>query len=304
MHINRLFGIVHILLNQKRITSTELASRFEVSKRTILRDLDILSSAEIPIYTTKGKGGGVSILESYKLNKLAITDDDQKKILNALQCVESLTDTESGGLLSKLSSLFGKVHTNRIEVDFSNWAAHDQNKYKFELLKQTIINKQVISFNYSNNLGETAFRKAYPFKLLFKSQAWYLQAYCQKKLDFRFFKLNRINELNPLPENFGELNIIAPKIESVANEKGAQLEVKVVIRFDENIAYRVYDEFPRQMITRNSDNSLLAIIKIVPDAWFYQYLLSFEAQAEVLEPDLVREMLRQKIEKIKSIYQV
>jgi len=120
MYINRLFGIVHLLLNKKQLTSSQLAQHFEVSKRTILRDIDVLSAAGIPIYTSKGKGGGIAILDSYTLNKTAISDKEQSNILSSLQGFNLLTNhqpDQPDHLLSKLSHLFGKRQTNWIEID-------------------------------------------------------------------------------------------------------------------------------------------------------------------------------------------
>lgn len=303
MQINRLFGIVHLLLHQKQLTSSALAQHFEVSKRTILRDIDTLSAAGIPIYTTKGKGGGIAILDSYTLNKTAISDSDQINILSSLQGFNALANlhhNQPDSLLSKLSDLFGKQQKNWFEVDFANWADYDQRQIKVDLLRNAIVTHQIVEFTYSNSHGECAQRKAYPLKLLFKSQDWYLHAYCQTKQAYRFFKLNRINQLilthlffdaNQLPE----LNI------NDEIDKSPPL-VEITILFSPQVAYRVYDEFPRQNITSHSDGSLTVTISMTDGDWLLQYLLSYSCHAKVLSPQKLSNALKQKAIAIVNLY--
>ncbi len=181
MQINRLFEIVYILMDRKNITATELAEHFEVSKRTILRDIDALSMAGIPVYTTRGKGGGISIHESYVLNKTVISEDEQNQILFALQGISATGHIETESVLRRLRSLFDKQDKDWIEVDFSRWGNSADEKTKFEILKTALINEKAVLFAYSGSSGETSERMVYPLKLVFKSTAWYLQAFCLLK---------------------------------------------------------------------------------------------------------------------------
>ena len=213
MQINRLFEIVYILLEKKSITANELAARFEVSKRTILRDIGTLSGAGIPIYTTKGKGGGISILDNFVLNKTTISDEEQSQILMALQGLTSTQNVESGGILSKLGALFEKTDTNWIEVDFSRWGNVGSDKEKFEMLKKAIIKKQPVIFQYPGYYGVVNERTVYPLKLAFKSKAWYVQAYCLLKDDYRLFKINRILQMEVLPGSFADKEFLPPPID-------------------------------------------------------------------------------------------
>lgn len=302
MHINRLFGIVHLLLNKKQLTSLQLAAHFEVSKRTILRDLDILSGAGVPIYTRKGKGGGIAILDSYTLNKMAISDKEQSSILSSLQGFNSLNnlDHQPDHLLSKLSHLFGKKQTNWIEIDFSNWADYDHRQVKVDILKNAIINHQIVEFKYVNSRGEQAKRKACPLKLLFKSQDWYLHAYCQIKLAYRFFKLKRIDQLVLLDQIFDTNLLPDLTIDNKADKSPPMIDM--TIHFCAQIAYRVYDEFPLKNIVTQQDGSLIVSIATPDGDWLLQYLLSYGGNAKVIAPQSLKDALKQQAMMIVDLY--
>jgi predicted DNA-binding transcriptional regulator YafY len=271
VQINRLFEIVYLLIAKKRTTANELAEHFEVSKRTILRDIDTLTIAGIPIYTIQGKGGGIAMLDNFILDKTAISEEDQNQILFALQSVSSTQCIDVDGVLSKLSSLFQKTDTNWIEVDLSRWGNAAPDKEHFETLKTAILKKQAIAFAYVSSYGETTNRTAYPLKLTFKSKAWYLQAYCRSKQDYRIFKINRMLSARVLPEDFSELELKPPLIETA--DTAPSNSVHLVLRFAPYAAYRVYDEFGTEDVTKNEDGSFTVQKDLPEDDWLYGFLL-------------------------------
>ncbi|MDR0286975.1 MAG: HTH domain-containing protein, partial [Clostridiales bacterium] len=121
MQVNRLFEIIYILLNKKMITAKELAEHFDVSQRTIYRDIDLLSLAGIPVYTEKGKNGGISLLPEFVLNKSILSEQEQNEILSALQGLSTVKTAETDQVLKKLSTIFNKNTVNWLDVDFSDW---------------------------------------------------------------------------------------------------------------------------------------------------------------------------------------
>ena len=195
MQINRLFEIVYLLLEKDTITAKELAQQFEVSVRTIYRDIDILSTAGIPVYTNKGKGGGISLLENFVLDKSILSEEEQNQIIFALQSLEKLDKNSEKKALEKMSRLFHKQSENWIEIDFSNWANENN---KFEMMKQAILKKQVMEFTYFNSCGEETKRQVEPLQIWFKDKAWYIKAYCRVKQDYRVFKIARMREIKVL----------------------------------------------------------------------------------------------------------
>jgi len=185
MQINRLFEIIYILLDKKRVTSKELAEQFEVSARTIYRDIEILSSAGIPVYMSKGKGGGISLLPEFVLNKAVLTDQEKTNILSSLKAVSAVKFNETDTALRKLNNLFGESNTDWIEVDFSSWAAAQNETETFNIIKAAILGRRIISFSYASAKGQQTTREAEPLKLCFRSGAWYLYGYCRLRCDCR-----------------------------------------------------------------------------------------------------------------------
>ena len=209
MQINRLFEIVYLLMDKKTMTAKELAEHFEVSSRTILRDISVLSTAGIPVYTSQGKGGGISLLDGYVLNKAMFSKDEQKSILFALQGLAAGEHVETQPAISKLKSIFEAQNTDWIEVDFSRWGSRAEDKKKFEVIKAALTGREALRFTYSNAYGQTAERTVYPLKLVFKAMAWYLSAWCTQKEDYRVFKITRMRNVERTKEYFEEKEFFA-----------------------------------------------------------------------------------------------
>lgn len=300
MQINRLFEIVYLMTDKKHMTASELATHFEVSKRTILRDIDTLTAAGIPIYTSQGKGGGISILDGYVLNKAIISEHEQNQILFALQGLSATQNIETDSILVKLKSLFEKSDTSWIEVDFSRWGNSTTDKTKFELLKNAIIRKQALTFNYSSSYGVTSNRRIYPLKLIFKAKSWYLQAFCLPNENYRTFKINRIRNIEVQAETFNGMNFQIPEIEAPDDPSSCLINVKLL--FSPYAAYRVYDEFDEKDMIKNEDGSFIVNIKLPNDYWLYDYILSFGDSIEVLEPQSVRDEVVKQVDQIKKKY--
>ena len=299
MQINRLFEIVHLLTNKKRTTATELAERFEVSKRTILRDIETLSTAGIPIYTTQGKGGGIFIHENFVLNKALISEDEQKQILFSLQSMSATEHINSGHVLSRLQNFFTNFNKEWIEVDFSRWGHSEKDNAKFEILKNAIISERVVSFDYLSPYGESKGREVHPLKLSFKSKAWYLQSFCLTENDYRVFKLNRIYNISALNKHFNGANYIVPSLKSVEEPIPTEF-IYIKLRISQNAKYRIYDEFAESDISINDDGSFT--LRTALGQWIYDYILSYGAAVEVLEPQYIRDELIVRLEKIKNKY--
>ncbi len=290
MQINRLFEIVYILMNKKTVTAKELCVHFEVSQRTIYRDIETLCQAGIPIYTSKGKGGGIGLMENFVLNKSVLSVQEQSDILSALQGLKATNYAETDQVLTKLNSLFGDHNTDWIEVDFSYWNSSEEDKNKFHQLKGAIINRKIIQFDYFNSYGQESRRSIEPKKLTFRGQAWYLYGYCKDKKDFRYFKISRIKNLIVTTEVF---SISAPlKSEEVKTPPETHHMIDILLKVDATMAYRVFDEFPQEAIERNEDGSFLVHARLQAGSWIIGYLMSYEDQLEVLEPAKLRnEML-------------
>lgn len=296
MQINRLFEMVYLLLNKESITAGELAAHFEVSPRTIYRDVELLSSAGIPIYMTKGKGGGISLLSDFVLNKAVLTDSEKSAILSALQAVEAVSLEQANTAVQKLSSLFGNNNIDWVEVDFSGWANADEEAKLFRMLKAAIIGKKKVAFHYHSSEGSTQ-RTVEPMKLCFKGQSWYLYAFCTVRQDYRFFKLRRIKKLEFLSECFERT---APA-RIFSDSKVFQDDfVTITLKLSKKIAYRVYDEFSQYELLPSGD--FIAQLTMPRGAWIYQYIATFGEHCKILEPEDIRLQIKDKLQKTLAQY--
>jgi len=299
MQINRLFEIVYLLINKKQITANELALHFEVSKRTILRDIDTLTTAGIPIYTTQGKGGGIFIQDNFMLNKTFVSEDEQKQILFSLQSMSATGLIEADKVLARLRSLFDDSNKNWIEVDFSRWGHSEADNIKFEMLKNAILNELVVTFDYLSAHGESRGHEVCPLKLSFKSKAWYLQTFCLSENDYRVFKFTRVSNLKVLDKPFNGKDYETPKIEPMENASSSCL-IKVKVLISPHAKFRIYDEFPESDIVVNEDGSLT--LCMMQGQWIHDYILSYGTAIEVLEPQHIRDEMLERVEKIKNKY--
>lgn len=300
MQINRLFEIIYLLLNKKFTTANELAEHFEVSVRTIYRDIDTLSLAGIPIYALQGKGGGISLLEHYVLDKSVLSEREQNEILYALQSLTVTQVPEADKVLAKLSSLFKKSRTNWIEVDFSPWGSDDKGFSQFTLIKDAILSHKIIEFNYFGSSGEKTARRVEPIKLIFKINAWYLQAFCLTRNELRMFKIVRMADVQITEDLFTQM--IPEPLPDGGQLQETQKWIELCLNISADGAYRVYDEFKEKEITKNTDGSFTIMTTLPESDWLIRYILSFGSEAEVKSPQHIRDMLQFELNKITMKY--
>ncbi|MFT4445785.1 helix-turn-helix transcriptional regulator [Parvimonas sp. G1967] len=296
MRDSRLFRILYYVLEKGKVTANELSEKFEVSVRTIYRDIDVISSAGIPIYATQGKGGGIEIADDFVLKKSLLSEKEQEQILVALKGLEGINKQYENELLTKLSAFFKIKNTNWIEVDFTNWQRGNEYDKLFNDIKSAIINKNIIRFTYfSSNEKETS-REVKPIRLLFKGWDWYVYTFCLLRNEFRYFKLSRIRDLKILDENFED------SYEDVVLIKKMEYKdtVHVKLKFDRKVAFRVYDEMGD--IKEDEEGNLYAEIELPNDYNLYNYIFSFGESVEVLEPIEIRNNIRDMINKMSRIY--
>ena len=288
MKINRLIEIITLLLNRQSVTARELANRFCVSTRTIYRDVDVLSSAGIPIYTDKGKGGGISLLEDYTLNKTMLSKDESEGLILALKAMGATSYPEADTLLEKISSIFKNSNARDwIEVYFEGWGSKVNENNRFTKIRDAIISNSVINFDYINGKGAKTNRNADPVKLIFDTYAWYLIAYCHNRNEHRMFRISRIKNLQLTDEHF---------IRRIITEQEKQYVhaplIDLRLRCDEKALSSLYDTFSEQFIIQNNDGSFELKVKIPDEEWLYGYILSFGSHAEVIEPKHIREIIK------------
>lgn len=244
----------------------------------------------IPIYATKGKGGGIALLDDFVMDRSLLSNQEKEQILMALQGILATEQNPTDELLSKLAGLFQSPNTSWIEVDFSNWVKNSHDQDTFNIIKSAIFSHNVISFQYFSSKGHTQ-RQVEPLRLVFKSKDWYLYGFCRTRNDFRFFKLTRIKKLEKQSEIFSR-NL--PVGYSVAKQMNIETTIPVKLKFDPQMAFRVYDEFS-DSVTEDEQGNLYVQTHLPNGNALYSYLLSYADCVEVLEPDSVRKQMREKI---------
>ena len=297
MKDNRLFRILYYILEKEKVTANELADKFEVSVRTIYRDIDSISSVGVPIFTTQGKGGGIKIDNEFILNKSLFDANEKEQIIAALQGLEKTNKVYKSELITKLSALFKIKNSNWIEIDFTSWGSNNTYQDLFNALKTTIINKNIISFSYNSSKGEKINRKVKPIRLLFKEQDWYLYGFCLLRNDFRYFKLSRMKDLEVLAMNYED------NFENMVLKREIKHEdiVNIKLKFNKSVEFRVYDEF-NEAIVEDEKGNLYVEIKIPNNYKLYNYIFSFGSNVEILEPKEIRNQFKNIIDELAKKY--
>lgn len=301
MKINRLLEIAIILMNKGSVTAKELADRFEVSTRTIYRDIDVLSGAGVPVFTNKGNGGGISLLEGYSLNKTIISERESESLLIALQTLQSTKFPDIDIVLDKIGAVFRKANsTDWAHIDFSPWTNSPNEYNKFNDIKKAILERKIISYDYINAEGNKSFRSIEPMKLIYKSQAWYLWGYCKVKEDFRLFRISRIKNVIVTNEEFVRRKP-SDDVKSKEIQEPPQM-MNLKLKFHPQALHRLYDDFDDGLITRNTDGTFGVAVTLPADEWTYGFILSFGCYVEVLEPKEIREIIAGRMEKALDFY--
>ena len=300
MNNGRLFEILYLLMEGETVTASALARRLEVSPRTIYRDVEALSGAGIPIYMTKGRGGGIRLLPDFVLEKSLFSHQEQDEILYALQSLAVTGGLQDKTVLSRMRALFQRTPADWIDVDFSGWGHGPQEREKFLRIKQAVLESRVLSFTYYSTCGQTTNRRIEPMKLRFRGSAWYVHGFCLEKQELRVFKVSRMEGISVTEEAFDRRALELPPLEE--ESLPAERMVSLTLEFEPWCAYRVYDEFPPDFWEKEENGSFLIRFAMPQNEWLYSYLLGYGPELEVIAPPQVREELLERAEKILKNY--
>lgn len=295
MKLERLLAIIMLLMNRGRMTAKELAEYFEVSVRTIYRDLEVIDQAGIPIVTYQGANGGVGIVDRYKMDKQVLKPDEVLSIVAALKGVNStLDDRRLQHIEEKMKTLIPRgakgLWDDRIVIDFSPWGGNEWIKEKVSLLRKAMEEERMVEFFYTNAQGVARKRLVEPEKLILKGYMWYMLGYCHMRQDHRLFRLSRIREpqigkerfvLRPLPD--GEL--------LEGRQTSEFRTIHIVMRFSPRVRVRVEDFFEAEQVEVQEDGSVIVRVNYPEDEWVYGTVLSYGCDVEVLEPPHLREII-------------
>lgn len=300
MKIARLLEITTLLLNRRTVTSRELAERFGVSSRTIYRDVEALSAAGVPIYMSKGNGGGISLMENYILSKTLLSDQESGSILLALKTLQATQYPEIDKILDKIKAVFKNTQANDwVDVDFLRWGSAPNEQDKFNGIKHAIVNRQVVTFDYVNADGDRGNRAVEPLKLFYKGASWYLVAYCRRRKSHRLFRISRIKNVMVTNETFIPKAMTEWKKDAM--EKAPPM-ILLKLKFQDKVLNRLYDDFDDTSISRQEDGTFVVEVALPENEWLYGYILSYGNSVEVLEPPHIRNIIIYRLKQTCKIY--
>lgn len=303
MKINRLTEIIITLLNKDTVTAKELADKFSVSTRTIYRDIEELSLSGIPVYMTKGKNGGISLLEEYSVNKAILSAKDKQSLIVALKMLEATNYPEINSVINKIGFMLNKEElSNWIDIDFSRWGSDFDENDKFNQIKMAILNNKAIEFSYINSYGNYSTRIIEPMKLMYKGQTWYLHGFCRLKKEARIFRITRIKNLVIKNENFIRRNI--KDINTIPSKQMIENMVNLKLKLRKDVLYRIFDDFDQDKVIDNQDGTYDVSIKLPENEWLYGYILSFGNSVEVIEPKYIRDIILNKMKETIKLYEL
>lgn len=303
--INRLISILTLLLRKERVQARELAERFGVSVRTILRDVEALNLAGLPIVTYQGFNGGIGIAEGYRLDRSILNADEMSSIITSLEgMARVLPENRHEILLEKLKNILSlsqletvDVKTRQLVIDPTPWLDTRHIKEKLTVLKKAIEECKVAEFRYIDPTGNETQRRVEPYSLLMKGQNWYLYGFCLLRQDFRFFKLTRIREFQitdgvfaprPLPE---ERSSMEKEWRTTGNP------VALELRFEKYMKAVVTEWFGED-VAEDEDGQFRVHTVLPENKWLYGFLLSFGSGVEVVSPPHIRAVIGGIAEKI------
>lgn len=309
MKIDRLVSIIMILLDKKRIGAQELADMFEVSLRTIYRDIDAISLAGIPVRGTSGVGGGFEIMPEYKIDKKVFSAADLSALLMGLSSLSNIVrGDELVHALAKVKSFIPadraqdiELKANQIGIDLSPWIGNSCLQPYLEIIKSALQENRLLSFEYIAHHGNKTTRTVEPYQLVLKGNHWYLQGYCQKRNDFRLFRLSRMSNLQMQEEIFAPRDYQRPILDFADILKTRQTKIK--IRIHKSVLDRALDFCAYEDLLPDGAEYYLVDFPFIENAYHYDILLSFGDKCECLEPLHIRTEMKRRIQAIAALYE-
>ncbi|AXC55192.1 helix-turn-helix transcriptional regulator [Bacillus subtilis] len=311
MKLERLLAMVVLLISKKQVQAAELAELFEVSVRTIYRDIETINRAGIPIVTSQGSGGGIGIMETYRLEREWLKEEELFAIASALQSVSSMYEPISHStayqkikhLIPEQSAQAFKHQTEKWFIDMTAWGHTEDQKALREKISAAIDRLSTISFTYTSASGETLLRETEPYTLVCKAGHWYLYAYCLVRNDFRFFKLNRMKDLAILHQTFIRKDIQLDTLPWDKNwyQKGRLTELVILVQ--PAARQRIGEWFGYDVLHCEEDEICRAVISLPEDQWLIGFLLQFGKDIEVLQPLHIRDRVKETIHHMQKIYE-
>ncbi|MGE5455135.1 MAG: helix-turn-helix transcriptional regulator [Methylocystaceae bacterium] len=310
MRLDRLLAIVVLLVNRRTVRAKELAEMFEVSERTVLRDISAINQAGIPVVTYPGPRGGIGLAENYRMEQSLLALEDIVAVLGALKGMQSaFNDQGLANTINKMQALVPHTRdeeftdkVSQLVIDLTPWGDNEVLGKDIREIKQAIAERRVLSFLYLTPGKEPGRRQVEPDHLLLKMNNWYLYGYCRLRKEFRVFKLSRLRELEVMDAIFARRLGIreAQAIDEYAWNNEPWIEVE--LRFIPQLRGLAEEYFVGGEKHLEADGSLRVTINLTDSYWTYGMILSYGNGVEVLAPQRVRNRLGEIIKELGEKY--
>lgn len=303
MKIDRMFGILTILAEKKRVKAKELAERFEVSLRTIHRDIEYINMSGIPIITYPGGNGGIGIAEGFTWDKSLLTPIELQNILLGLKSLGSvMIDSQIPSLVRKISTNTDRFVALKDEI-IIDLASHYKSSLapKINVLRVAISNRNLVTFEYFSKTGQTK-RIIEPYFITFKWSAWYVFGYCLLRNDFRLFKLNRLIKLSLLDEQFNYREISDEELDLEAFYSAPGKKQYATLILDRKLEYVMVDTYGPDSYEIIDDNTIITKWDYINEAEMVKTILGLGAGAKVIDPPSLVNALMLEVDKISRSY--
>ena len=309
MKVDRLVSMIMILLEKRRVGAQELAEMFEVSPRTVYRDMEAINQAGIPVRSIPGVGGGFEIMPGYKVDRKAFSADDLSALLMGLNSLSGVMQGDAfRHALAKVRSLIPEEQARAIELKASQvcidprpWMGGGHIARHLDSIKEALQQSRLISFTYTDGHGNRTERTVEPVQLVLKSSHWYVHAFCRSRNGFRLFRLSRMSDLRMLDETFTPRDCPKPTLE--LEEILETLQTDIQLRIHASVLDRVLDFCPPERVTPDGAEYYLVDCPFIKRDYYYDMLLSLGDKCECLAPKRVRDELRRRIKRMARIYE-
>jgi len=309
MKVDRLVSIIMILLEKKRVGAQELADMFEVSPRTIYRDIDTIGMAGIPVRSISGVGGGFEIMPDYKVDRTVFSIDDLSALLMGLTNLSGMMrGDEVVHALAKVKSFIPaeqakeiELKANQVCIDLNPWMGNGNIKRYLEIVKNALQENKLLSFTYIDGHSNKTDRIVEPYQLVSKSNHWYFQGYCHSKSDYRLFRLSRMTDLQMLQETYKPRDYQQPILDFEEILETLQTDIK--IRVHKSILDRVLEFCTYDCVTPDGEEYYLVNYPFIERDYYYDMLLSFGDKCECLEPQHVRDEIKRRLRRMIALYE-
>lgn len=304
MQLERMLSIILILMNKKIVTGEELARHFEVSLRTIYRDIEKISQTIVPISALSGKGGGFYIMDNYVLDKTILSKEEIRPLLSIINSAKAILGSNENfnSFIDKFKEFYKENNIEEIPtIDMMPlWNSIDISIY-FDVINKGIEENRLLIFEYVNRNLKQEERKVEPVKIIFEKGNWYFIGYCLNRQDYRTFKFSRIKDLK-LGDKFIKRKAAIKDIEDYLRKSFEENATAVTLKFSNRFVPQLEEHFKKEKITYMEDGTAEVMDFLPKDEGLKKFVLSFGTECEVLSPSDLRMDMKKYIEKILSLY--